>query len=223
MDGSDPESGQVAPLLALFAVAIGLACLGLGRFAAGGVDAARARTAADAAALAGAVDGEAAAREAAVANGGAVESYESAGTDVRVRARVGAHAASARARRTSDAFVNAQARMSGSTFTNGLAPALRAAVVRAAQLLGRPIPITSGFRTGAEQRALWSRRTDNPYPVAAPGTSMHERGLAIDVPAGLAAELAVVGPRAGLCQRYPRTDPVHFELCDRRLPLEGAG
>ena len=92
------ERGQVAPLVALLAVAIGLACLGLGRFAAGAVDAASARTAADAAALAGATGGEAAARSLAAANGGTLESYEAAGTDVRVRVRVGAHVVSARAR-----------------------------------------------------------------------------------------------------------------------------
>ena len=93
------ERGQVAPLLALFAVAVGLACLGLGRFAGGAVDAARARTAADAAALAGVSGGgEAAARSLATANGGRLESFESAGGDVRVRVRFGAHVASARAR-----------------------------------------------------------------------------------------------------------------------------
>ena len=93
------ERGQVAPLLALFAVAVGLACLGLGRFAGGAVDAASARTAADAAALAGASGGgEAAARSLATANGARLVSYESAGGDVRVRVRVGPHTVSARAR-----------------------------------------------------------------------------------------------------------------------------
>src|SRR4051812_44976835 len=92
------EAGQVAPLLALFAVVVGLACLGLGRVAAGGVDAARARTAADAAALAGAVDGEDEARSVAEVNAGELDSFESSGSDVRVRVRVGAHVAAARAR-----------------------------------------------------------------------------------------------------------------------------
>jgi hypothetical protein len=207
------EAGQVAPLLALFAVAIGLACLGLGRFAAGAVDEARARTAADAAALAGALDGEPAAAETAAANDAVVESFESAGTDVRVRVRVGDHVASARARSSSPT----------SGLPSGLAPAVRAALARAEQLLGRTVPVTSGYRSPDEQRRLWLRRATNPFPVAAPGSSMHERGLAVDVPMSVADELATVGPTVGLCRPYPKADPVHFELCDRRLPREGAG
>lgn len=203
------ERGQVAPLLALFAVGIGLACLGLGRFAGGAVDAASARTAADAAALAAAAGGgsEAEARSLAAANGGSLESFESAGADVRVRVRVGPHLVSARASGRAHAGMPASAR------PNGLAPGLRAALARAEQLLGAPVPITSGFRSPSEQRRLWSGRATNRYPVAPPGTSMHERGLAVDVPAGFAARLAAVGARAGLCRPYPATDPVHFELC----------
>lgn len=89
--------------MALVLVAIGLACLGLGRFARGAVDAAAAQTAADAAALAGVLDGPATARALAEANGGALVSFERVGTtDVRVRVRVGTAVAIARAR--TDAF-----------------------------------------------------------------------------------------------------------------------
>jgi hypothetical protein len=208
------ERGQVAPLLALFAVGIGLACLGLGRFGGDAVDAAVARTAADAAALAGAAAGDAAARAVAAENGGELASFESAGAEVRVRVRVGAHVVSARARSTSG---RDETGMPVSSRPNGLAPAMRAALARAAQLLGEPVPVTSGFRSPLDQRRLWARRDANPYPVAAPGTSMHERGLAVDVAAAFADRLARVGPSAGLCRPFPRTDPVHFELCDRRL------
>lgn len=46
----------------------------------------------------------------------------------------------------------------------------------------RPVPvINSGLRTTAEQQALYNNRANNPYPVAAPGTSEHEYGRAIDV------------------------------------------
>jgi hypothetical protein len=93
------EGGQVLPLVALVLVAIGLCCLGLGRFARGAVDAASAQTAADAAALAGAAAGEGSARSLAVANGGVLVSFERVGfTDVRVRVRVGEAVAVARAR-----------------------------------------------------------------------------------------------------------------------------
>jgi hypothetical protein len=217
------DRGQVAPLLALLAVAIGLACLGLGRFGGAAVDAASARTAADAAALAGAVDGEDAARTLAVRNGGRLESFERAGDDVRVRVRVGPHAVSARARGPRDRFVNAQAGVPASAFPERLAPAMRAALARAAQVLGGPVPVTSGFRTAGEQRRLWLGRSTNRYPVAPPGASMHERGLAVDVPLSFVERLATAGPSAGLCRPYPRTDPVHFELCDRRLPRESHG
>jgi hypothetical protein len=208
------ERGQVAPLLALLAVAIGLACFGLGRFGGGAVDAASARTAADAAALAGATGGEAAARSLAARNGGHLESFESAGDDVRVQVRVGPHLVSARA---SGASGHRRAP------ETGLAPAMRAALARAEQLLGGPVPITSGFRSAAEQRRLWLGRATNRYPVAPPGTSMHERGLAVDVPSAVADRLAGVAAGAGLCRPLPRTDPVHFELCDRRLPLGPRG
>jgi hypothetical protein len=153
----------------------------------------------------------------AVANGGSLESFESGGGEVRVRVRVGAHTASSRARG------EARASIARPTAGEGLAPALRAALDRASQLLGRPVPVTSGFRSCQDQQRLWAGRAENPYPVAPPGSSMHERGLAVDVAPAVADDLAVVGPGVGLCRPYPRMDPVHFELCDRRLPAEGAG
>lgn len=93
------DRGQIAPLLAVVAVAAGIACFGLGRLAASAIEAAQARTAADAAALAAAATGdEATAREVALVNGGRLISFERAGADVRVRVRVGETAVSARAR-----------------------------------------------------------------------------------------------------------------------------
>ena len=79
------------------------------------------------------------------------------------------------------------------------------------------VPITSGWRSHAEQQRLYDDRGTNPYPVAAPGTSAHERGRAVDVPRSFVARLAAVAPRVGLCHPWPETDPVHFELC-RRTP-----
>lgn len=216
------ERGQVAPLLALFAVGIGLASLGLGRFAGGAVDAASARTAADAAALAGAVGGEDAARSLAAANGGRLESFESAGADVRVRVRVGAHVVSARSRAPRSGRAAGREAAPGATET-GLAPELRVSLARAGELLGEPVPVTSGFRSAGEQQRLWTRRASNRFPVAPPGSSMHERGLAVDVAVVFAGRLAAVSREAGLCRPFPTTDPVHFELCDRRLPAQGRG
>jgi hypothetical protein len=53
----------------------------------------------------------------------------------------------------------------------------------------------------------------NPYPVAPPGRSAHERGAAVDVAAGFTERLAAVAARVGLCRPYPKTDPIHWELC----------
>jgi hypothetical protein len=90
---------------------------------------------------------------------------------------------------------------------------MRAALARAEQLLGQPVPVTSGFRSREKQAALYADRATNPYPVAAPGTSMHERGLAVDVPADFVPRLLAVAPKAGLCHPYPVDDPIHFEVC----------
>ncbi|MDP8992137.1 MAG: M15 family metallopeptidase, partial [Actinomycetota bacterium] len=85
-------------------------------------------------------------------------------------------------------------------------------------LLGGAVPVTSGFRSRAEQVALYANRASNPYPVAVPGTSRHEMGQAVDVPLSFVPRLLSVAAQVGLCQPYPRTDPVHFELCARGLP-----
>jgi hypothetical protein len=209
------ERGQVAPLLALLAVGVGLACLALGRFGADAAGEASVQVAADAAALAAAPDGavgEASAREVAAANGAEVVDFEAAGGEVRVRVRdrTGAHQATARARARAEAPTPAG---DGPPGDGQVAPVLRAALARAADLLGRPVPITSGYRSPATQQRLWLARARNPYPVARPGASMHERGLAVDVPAAFADRLAAIGAQVGLCRPYPVADPVHFEPC----------
>jgi LAS superfamily LD-carboxypeptidase LdcB len=88
-----------------------------------------------------------------------------------------------------------------------------AALARADGLLGRSVTVVSGLRSWSQQQALWERRATNPYPVARPGTSDHERGLAIDVPRAEVADLRGVARAAGLCQPLPVTDPIHFIVC----------
>lgn len=127
------ERGQVAPLLALLTVVVGLACLGLGRFGGWAVELAQARTAADAAALAGAAAGEGAARRLAEDNGARLTRFESTGTDVRVEATTASGASyHARARRD----------LPEPTARSTLAPALRVALAQAEKLLGTPITAT---------------------------------------------------------------------------------
>lgn len=82
--------------------------------------------------------------------------------------------------------------------------------------------LTSGRRSRAEQTRLYNDflagRTR--LPVARPGSSLHELGLAIDlvfetVPEWLA--VASVAPGFGLLWR--RSDPVHFELAPELYSL----
>jgi hypothetical protein len=204
------ERGSILPFIAVAMVLAGASMVLLARV--GGVATARAgaRNAADAAALAGAAEGRAAAVALAQANGAELLSYSEVGLDTLVRVRLGPAEASGRARRSGDRDGGAVA---GTGSAKGLAPAMLAALARAEQLLGQPVPITSGYRSTEAQAALYANRANNPYPVAAPGTSMHERGLAVDVPADFVDRLLAVAPRAGLCHPYPVDDPIHFELC----------
>lgn len=94
-----PAEGQATPLMAVGLVLAALAALALVREGGVVIDAARARTAADAAALAGAADGPEAAAALARANGGEILAVEVTGSDAVVRVRVGEAVAEARARR----------------------------------------------------------------------------------------------------------------------------
>lgn len=200
------QSGQVLPLVALVLVALGVTALLIGRLGGAAVARARASAAADTAALAGAVGDRSQADALATANGGRVLRFQRIDGDALVRVAVGPAEATARARPVDGGG-------GGGGGVEDLAPGLRAALWRAEQLLGRPVPITSGLRSRAEQAALWADRLRNPFPVAPPGTSKHERGLAVDVPSAFLPTLVPVAARAGLCRPYPTTDPVHFELC----------
>jgi len=124
------ESGSAIPLLVLLVVVAGGAIVLLGRIGGAAVDRAAARTAADAAALAGAADGRSAATSVAAADGGRIESYREVGVETEVRVNVGRATAVARARREA-----------GGGDTNGMAPALRAVWSRAGQLLGQAVPV----------------------------------------------------------------------------------
>ena len=93
--------------------------------------------------------------------------------------RLGAARAVGRARRSAGAV--------GGTGGAGeaLAPAMRAALARAGQLLGDDVP----------------------------GAAVHPPGLAVDVPAAVVDRLAGVAPSAGLCRPDADTRPTLFEVC----------
>ena len=83
------DSGQLVPLYALIVLVACGAALVLVHLGVITVHRAHARTAADAAALAGAAEGRAAAEQVAAANGAVLESFDSFGDEVEVRVRVG--------------------------------------------------------------------------------------------------------------------------------------
>ncbi|MCE2530994.1 MAG: hypothetical protein J4F44_00675 [Acidimicrobiia bacterium] len=132
---------------------------------------ARAQTAADAAALAGAGDRRSAAVELAAANGAELTGFEADGGMARVEVRLGGESAAAAAERSPPP----------------VAPALAAALDRAGEILGSDI--------AGSVRLLG--------PLGAGG---------IEVSRSLAARLAVLSHRTGLC-RAASGRPVHFVLC----------
>lgn len=102
-------------------------------------------------------------------------------------------------------------------------PDLAARVHQMADALSRRgivIKVSSGLRSVEKQAALYADRANNPNPVAKPGTSKHEKGLAIDVvpvgsySASVQRAIGEEGKRAGLLWggEFKRPDPVHFEL-----------
>jgi len=72
--------------------------------------------------------------------------------------------------------------------------------------------ITSGYRSMQEQRRLYMRRQrgENPYPVALPGRSFHNYGLAIDMVTKNNAALGRYWQSLGGVWGGSR-DPVHFQ------------
>jgi hypothetical protein len=76
----------------------------------------------------------------------------------------------------------------------------------AARADGVPLTVTSGFRTNAEQAALFARRPD-PTWVAPPGSSLHRLGTELDLgPPAAYGWLARNATRFGFEQRYAWED-----------------
>ena len=94
------ERGQAIPLMAVVVALVVVLLLAATRVGRPLADAAQARTAADAAALAGAAEGRSAASRMAVRNGGRVIDFVALADGVEVRVRVGSAVARARASAT---------------------------------------------------------------------------------------------------------------------------
>lgn len=121
------QRGQVVPLFAAFVVFAGFVMIALGHLAGGAVDRAQAKRAADAAALAGAAEGESAATRLARENGANVSDYDESGNEATVEVHQGDARATSRARREGGGEGGKP---------DDPAPALRAALARAEQILG---------------------------------------------------------------------------------------
>ena len=104
----------------------------------------------------------------------------------------------------------------------GLHPQLAAALHELLRHTDGRVAVTSGWRSTAEQRGLWNdalARYGSPEAaddwVARPGTSAHERGLAIDLAGDLDLAVEVI-ERLGLpLARTLVHEPWHFELDGR--------
>jgi len=102
----------------------------------------------------------------------------------------------------------------------GLHPALSAIrrnLPRVARSQGFDARVTSAYRSPAKQAWLYNRWLQGlqAYPVAPPGTSDHERGLALDVVSTNTPALVALLTNAGLFWAG-EADPVHFSLVSHR-------
>lgn len=106
----------------------------------------------------------------------------------------------------------------------GLNPDLSARLQQLRDAAGRDIgesgTITSGFRSYEDQAALYANRGSNPNPVARPGFSQHERGLAADVAGSQRFMDYVHAHAAEYGLNFPHAnDPVHVQLANPRVDI----
>jgi hypothetical protein len=106
--------------------------------------------------------------------------------------------------------------------------------IQTANERGYPISLGSSYRSPEEQSAMYNNRANNPYPVAPPGASGHNYGLAMDL-RGYKPEyqkgLGQLAHEMGLTYggEFSHPDPVHVQLGPNRyadladLPKDKAG
>jgi hypothetical protein len=107
----------------------------------------------------------------------------------------------------------------------GMRPDVAAAfdlLAAAATADGVAVTITSGFRSDAEQAALFAANPD-PRMVAPPGTSLHRCGTELDLgPPSAYGWLAANAGRFGFVKRYS-WEPWHFGFVSGPAPCSAAG
>ena len=84
---------------------------------------------------------------------------------------------------------------------------------------GKPLPINSAYRTPEEGVKLWGNRASNPNPVAKPGTSLHEKGNAVDIDPSIPDSFLA---QHGLHRPLGKKDPVHVEANPAFQPKEAS-
>lgn len=99
--------------------------------------------------------------------------------------------------------------------------ALQTAVIKAAEeyntVTGKKIKINSAARDPADQERIYAESVEagrpgigpNGMPIGKPGTSKHEKGLAVDIQNYSDPQAVAAFNRQGLFQKVP-SDPVHF-------------
>jgi len=137
--------GSALPLLVLGVLMAAGAILLLGRLGGAAVDRASARTAADAAALAGAAEGRSAAAAVASANGARLVAYRERGLDTDVEVSFGKARAQARARRQVGGM---------GPGPGAMAPALNAVWARVSQLVGQAVAVQKVLASSSGQPGM---------------------------------------------------------------------
>jgi len=82
----------------------------------------------------------------------------------------------------------------------------------AARKSGVNITLSSAYRSYEKQAALYANRANNPYPVAAPGTSNHGYGIAVDVPEGTPGHNWMIANGRQFGWKNLPGDAVHFDF-----------
>ncbi|MGI8709340.1 MAG: D-alanyl-D-alanine carboxypeptidase family protein [Actinomycetota bacterium] len=190
---------------------------------------ARAQAAADATALAAVAEvspygtgrQEAIARAYAEHNGGRLVECRCVVGSTAVQVSVAVDGVEATARATFD-----PAMLSPGSFAfdgRGLHARLAAAVERLIEATRASVYVSSGYRSPVEQAKLWSeavRRYGSPEAaddwVAPPGSSMHERGLAVDLVGDIPFAARMIETLGLPMYRPLSNEPWHFELAGSR-------
>ena len=212
----------------LFAITLAIGTI-FGMYTDRAPDHTRAQTAADAAALAAVAESapgaaglhDVAAERMAKANGGTLLSCDCdpGSTSVTVTVEVDGVEAKARATMDPNAFLPA----TGAFDVRGLQPLMARSVARLVEAARGQVRVVSGWRSSEHQEQLWgaalqkygSAEAADDW-VAPPGSSMHERGLAVDLGGDLELAASLVEQMDLPLHRPLPNEPWHFELVGSR-------